>query len=154
MELDEQNQQESDYDNELDEDDGHYKEAIPPAPKLQGTIPRTDANSTQTANTKNGATATGDALNSDSVQNHKSFSEGKLQQHSVRMRFFSACLWGNVSKWMIMMIMIQTALENTHNSSGTILIELMQNWMDKLEKNDFSCGFRHFSWYNFDGRDM
>lgn len=53
LERDEQNQQqESDYENELDEDDGHYKEAIPPAPKLQGTIPRTQTNSTQIDLTK------------------------------------------------------------------------------------------------------
>lgn len=78
MELDEQNQQESDYDNELDEDDGHYKEAIPPAPKLQGTIPRSDSNSTQTVTTKTSATASGDTNSSDSVQNQRSFSEGKF----------------------------------------------------------------------------
>lgn len=44
LELDEQR---SDYENELDEDDGPYKEAIPPAPKLQGAIPRNNNNSTQ-----------------------------------------------------------------------------------------------------------
>lgn len=78
MELDEQNQQESDYDNELDEDDGHYKEAIPPAPKLQGTIPRSNSNTTQTITTKTSATASGDTNSSDSVQNQRSFSEGKF----------------------------------------------------------------------------
>lgn len=88
MELDEQNQQESDYDNELDEDDGHYKEAIPPAPKLQGTIPRTDANSTQTTAIKNSASAAGDPLNSDSVQNHKSFSEGSFLTKFCLFRYF------------------------------------------------------------------
>lgn len=41
LELDEQR---SDYENELDEDDGPYKEAIPPAPKLQGAIPRNNNN--------------------------------------------------------------------------------------------------------------
>lgn len=75
IELDEQNQQESDYENELDEDDGHYKEAIPPAPKLQGTIPRTDSNSTQTIATKTSSTASGDN-SSDSILNQRSFSEG------------------------------------------------------------------------------
>lgn len=74
MELDEQNQ-ESDYENELDEDDGHYKEAIPPAPKLQGTIPRSDSNSTQTIATKNKPSAINQL---DSVQNEKSFSEGSF----------------------------------------------------------------------------
>lgn len=44
LEMDEQR---SDYENELDEDDGPYKEAIPPAPKLQGAIPRNNNNSTQ-----------------------------------------------------------------------------------------------------------
>lgn len=72
MESDEQNQQESDYENELDEDDGHYKEAIPPAPKLQGTIPRADSNSTQTITSK----GNGDNNSSDSIQNQRSFSEG------------------------------------------------------------------------------
>lgn len=43
LELDEQR---SDYENELDDDEGPYKEAIPPAPKLQGAIPRNN-NSTQ-----------------------------------------------------------------------------------------------------------
>lgn len=98
MELDEQNQQESDYDNELDEDDGHYKEAIPPAPKLQGTIPRNDANSTQTANNKNGANAPGDPLNTDSVHNHKSFSEGlfikRYEQQCILSRYFFLWLVG------------------------------------------------------------
>lgn len=76
MELDEQNQQESDYENELDEDDGHYKEAIPPAPKLQGTIPRSDAanNATQSVATKAGAAVAADDTKSDSME--KSFSEG------------------------------------------------------------------------------
>lgn len=73
MALDEQ---ESDYENELDEDDGHYKEAIPPAPKLQGTIPRSDGNATQTTATKI-TTATGDN-SSDAVQNQRSFSEGSF----------------------------------------------------------------------------
>lgn len=73
MELDEQSQQESDYENELDEDDGHYKEAIPPAPKLQGTIPRSETNATQTIITKNNPTGI-DANRS--VENQKSFSEG------------------------------------------------------------------------------
>lgn len=80
IELDEQNQQESDYDNELDEDDGHYKEAIPPAPKLQGTIPRADANATQTISTKkqaNGGNSNSDStVKSDSIENQRSFSEG------------------------------------------------------------------------------
>lgn len=76
MESDEQNQQKSDYENELDEDDGHYKEAIPPAPKLQGTIPRSDSNATQMVGTKNNAS--GDK--SDSVQNAKPFSEGRFCQ--------------------------------------------------------------------------
>lgn len=75
IELDEQNQ-ESEYENELEEDDGHYKEAIPPAPKLQGTIPRSDSNTTQTITTKSDDSS--DANNSDSVQNQRSFSEGKL----------------------------------------------------------------------------
>lgn len=76
IEMDEQNQQqESDYENELDEDDGHYKEAIPPAPKLQGTIPRSNTNTTLTITNKNAAA---DSSNSDSVQNQKSFSEGKF----------------------------------------------------------------------------
>ena len=78
IELDEQNQQESEYENELDEDDGHYKEAIPPAPKLQGTIPRSDSNTTQTITTKSSTSSSGDANNSDSVQNQRSFSEGRL----------------------------------------------------------------------------
>lgn len=83
MELDEQNQQESDYENELDEDDGHYKEAIPPAPKLQGTIPRAnDANSSQTISTKKqtgGSNSDGTSdgsIKSDSLGNQRSFSEG------------------------------------------------------------------------------
>lgn len=75
MELDEQSQQESDYENELDEDDGHYKEAIPPAPKLQGTIPRSNSNATQTITSKNGSTAN-DGNQSDSVEHERSFSEG------------------------------------------------------------------------------
>lgn len=82
MELDEQNQQESDYENELDEDDGHYKEAIPPAPKLQGTIPRSDGNATQSTATKT-TTATGDN-SSDSVQNQPSFSEGSFIMEILR----------------------------------------------------------------------
>lgn len=72
MELDEQNQQKSDYENELDEDDGHYKEAIPPAPKLQGAIPRTETNSTQVILTKGGST-----IDANTVPNPHSFSEGK-----------------------------------------------------------------------------
>lgn len=79
IELDEQNQQESDYENELDEDDGHYKEAIPPAPKLQGTIPRAnDANSSQTISTKKqtGGSTSDDSIKSDSLGNQRSFSEG------------------------------------------------------------------------------
>lgn len=75
LELDEQNQTESAYENELDEDDGHYKEseAIPPAPKLQGTVPRTETNITHlidkgsTTNIVNGVT-----------QNQYSFPDGKL----------------------------------------------------------------------------
>lgn len=74
MELDEQ---EPDYENELDEDEGHYKEAIPPAPKLQGTIPRSDSNATQKTAAKNTATASSNAKNPDSVQTATSFSEGK-----------------------------------------------------------------------------
>lgn len=80
IELDEQNQQESDYDNELDEDDGHYKEAIPPAPKLQGNIPRASANATQTISAKKQATSgnndSDSAIKSDSMENQRSFSEG------------------------------------------------------------------------------
>lgn len=81
IELDEQNQQESDYENELDEDDGHYKEAIPPAPKLQGTIPRADTNATQTISTKKQATGSSspdNSIKSDSMENQRSFSEGLL----------------------------------------------------------------------------
>lgn len=83
IELDEQNQQESDYENELDEDDGHYKEAIPPAPKLQGTIPRAnDANATQTISTKKQTTGSSSgadgSVKSDSLGNQRSFSEGLL----------------------------------------------------------------------------
>lgn len=82
IELDEQNQQESDYENELDEDDGHYKEAIPPAPKLQGTLPRAnDANSSQTISTKKqtGSSSTSDgSIKSDLLGNQRSFSEGLL----------------------------------------------------------------------------
>lgn len=75
IELDEQNQQESDYENELDEDDGHYKEAIPPAPKLQGTLPRSDTNGTQTITMKNGLLV--NVSNKlDSVEHERSFSEG------------------------------------------------------------------------------
>lgn len=78
MELDEQNQQESDYDNELDEDDGHYKEAIPPAPKLQGTIPRADANATISNSKKQtaGGSNSDNSIKSDSMENQRSFSEG------------------------------------------------------------------------------
>lgn len=77
LELDEQNQTESAYENELDEDDAHYKEseAIPPAPKLQGAIPRTETNSTQSITTKGGSitgSVTGITLN------EHTFHEGKL----------------------------------------------------------------------------
>lgn len=71
LELDEQNQPESDYDNDLDEDDGHNLNAIPPAPKLQGTLPRNgDSNSTQISS--KGA----DAVNS--LDNQRTFADGKL----------------------------------------------------------------------------
>lgn len=76
-EADEQNQQRSDYDNELDEDDGHYKEAIPPAPKLQGTIPRTDGNTTQTGSTKGSTISTVDA-----ALNQHNLSEGRFVDFS------------------------------------------------------------------------
>lgn len=44
LELDEQDHSTLAFENELDEDDHIYKEseAIPPAPKLQGAIPRTN----------------------------------------------------------------------------------------------------------------
>lgn len=71
LELDEHNQPESDYDNDLDEDDGHYNlNAIPPAPKLQGTLPRNgDSNATQI--TSKGI----DAINS--LDNQRTFADGK-----------------------------------------------------------------------------
>lgn len=87
IELDEQNQQESDYENELDEDDGHYKEAIPPAPKLQGTIPRAnDANATQTISTKKqtaggGSSSADGSIKSDAMGNQRSFSEGLFPRY-------------------------------------------------------------------------
>lgn len=77
METDEQNQQEPTYENELDDDDQHYKEseAIPPAPKIQGRIPRTDQ--------KNSTSAFGMGMGNmlpDSVliQNQKNVSNGEL----------------------------------------------------------------------------
>lgn len=42
LELDEQDQNAPASESEFDEDDHIYKEAIPPAPKLQGAIPRTN----------------------------------------------------------------------------------------------------------------
>lgn len=95
IDLDEQNQQESEYENELDEDDGHYKEAIPPAPKLQGTIPRSDSNTTQTIATKSSTTTSGDANNPDSVHNQRSFSEGKHLNEilkGINSEKFTVCL--------------------------------------------------------------
>lgn len=77
LETDEQNQQESDYDNDLDEDDGHYNmNAIPPAPKLQGkTVPRTgDANTTQITATKNANSNE----NNNSIENQRTFAEGNI----------------------------------------------------------------------------
>lgn len=77
LETDEHNQQEPTYENELDDDDQHYKEteAIPPAPKIQGRIPRTD----QKNNTFSSAMGTNDGnLAPDSVliQNEKRNSNG------------------------------------------------------------------------------
>lgn len=71
LELDEQNQLESDSDNDLDEDDGHYiLNAIPPAPKLQGTIPRNgDTNTTQLTSNK--------AIDTNLLDNQRTFAEGK-----------------------------------------------------------------------------
>lgn len=46
LELDEQDHNAPE--NELDEDDHIYKEAIPPAPKLQGATPRTNISSATT----------------------------------------------------------------------------------------------------------
>lgn len=51
LELDEQDHNAPAFENEFDEDDHIYKEseAIPPAPKLQGAIPRTNNSHTMTA---------------------------------------------------------------------------------------------------------
>lgn len=57
LELDEQR---SDYENELDEDDGPYKEAIPPAPKLQGAIPRNNNSTQQIITSKDAENIEGD----------------------------------------------------------------------------------------------
>lgn len=82
LELDELNQPESDYDSDLDEDDGHYNlNAVPPAPKLQGTVPRSgDSNTTQIASNK----ANDGNLNL--LSNQRTFTEGKSAQ---QLNFFS-----------------------------------------------------------------
>lgn len=51
LELDEQDQNGPAFESEFDEDDHIYKEseAIPPAPKLQGAIPRANNSHTMTA---------------------------------------------------------------------------------------------------------
>lgn len=75
LEVDEQNQPESDYDSDLDEDDGHYNlNAVPPAPKLQGTVPRSgDSNTTQVASNK-AIDANG---NLNLLSNQRTFAEGE-----------------------------------------------------------------------------
>lgn len=71
LESDEQNQIEPIFENELDDDDHLYK-AIPPAPKLQGTIPRSELNTTQ--NMKSNAES-----DLTLIENQKSFAEGKTK---------------------------------------------------------------------------
>lgn len=71
LEPDEEHQVEPPFIIELDEDDTLYKEAVPPAPKLQGTIPRGDTNSSQTASTKSTQSAT-----SVLIQGENSFTDG------------------------------------------------------------------------------
>lgn len=68
LESDEQSQLEPTFENELDEDDHMFK-AIPPAPKLQGTIPRNDSNTTQNMKQNTEADLT-------LIENQKSFAEG------------------------------------------------------------------------------
>lgn len=86
MEFDEQHQQEPTYENELDDDDQHYKEteAIPPAPKIQGRIPRTDQKNNSLAfdvgtNVNDAAGGGGTPADSVLMQNQKTISSGKLK---------------------------------------------------------------------------
>lgn len=74
LEADEHSHEEPTYENEVGEDDLHYKEseAIPPAPKLQGTVPRTDANNTQT----NGSQTNNTIPDPISIHNRKTYTEG------------------------------------------------------------------------------
>lgn len=70
------------FENELDEDDHLYKEAIPPAPKLQGTLPRSDTNATQGVkpNAETDLTL---------IENQKSFGEGNSTFSTLHRRFNS-----------------------------------------------------------------
>ncbi|XP_055301870.1 uncharacterized protein LOC129568237 [Sitodiplosis mosellana] len=140
IELDEQNQQESDYENELDEDDGHYKEAIPPAPKLQGTIPRSDSNTTQTITTKSSTTTLGDVKNSDSVQNQRSFSEAHYDEIFYICLFFGIAVLILLSSIMIVFgrIILHKRSASTMNSGAASVSELSTtvDAMTKLQSSD------------------
>lgn len=84
--MDEQTQDEPRFENEIDEDDHLYKEseAIPPAPKLQGTIPRTNSNTNNSIHVSN--IKNNDILaDATAVENQKSIdNDGKLS-----MKLFS-----------------------------------------------------------------
>lgn len=75
LEPDEEHQVEPPFIIELDEDDTLYKEAVPPAPKLQGTIPRSDGSNTSST----GLSSTNGSLSATSVLIHgeNSFTDGE-----------------------------------------------------------------------------
>ncbi|XP_031633868.1 uncharacterized protein LOC116347430 [Contarinia nasturtii] len=130
MELDEQNQQESDYENELDEDDGHYKEAIPPAPKLQGTVPRSDSNATIA---KGNGIDSVDTNNSDSIQ--RSFSEAHYDE------IFYICLFFGIAVLIllcsIMYVFGRIILHKRNASamnSGAVSVSELSTTVDAMTK--------------------
>lgn len=77
LELDEEHQVEPPFIIEMDEDEAQYKEAVPPAPKLQGTIPRSDGTNATTNGTQS-ATGDGSSATSVLIQGENSFTDGEL----------------------------------------------------------------------------
>lgn len=88
LELDEEHQVEPPFIIEMDEDEAQYKEAVPPAPKLQGTIPRSDGTNATTNGTQS-ATGDGSSATSVLIQGENSFTDGELI-FSVFAFFFCA----------------------------------------------------------------
>lgn len=81
LEPDEEHQVEPPFIIEMDEDDTLYKEAVPPAPKLQGAIPRTDdtnSNSSNNATAANGSNGTGPSATSVLIHGENAFTDGKF----------------------------------------------------------------------------